>query len=77
MNLTSEQQRILAEFLHGLTAKEIARKLGKSLSAVENQIVAMRKRARARNGVHLAALAIKQGWHRDEINDAGDRWRRN
>jgi DNA-binding NarL/FixJ family response regulator len=59
----ARHQLTLAEYIsHGLTDKEIARRLGQSERAIATQIVRARMRVGAYNRAHLAAIALRKGW---------------
>lgn len=65
--LTPQEFSVLRAMATGLLNKEIAYDMGVSERTVDNWGYRLNRKLRARNRMHLVALAIQRGWVKDEI----------
>lgn len=63
---TARQREVLRGVVNGLTAKEVARRLGISARTVEGHLHAVRQLTGARSMGELCALSVARGWVRPE-----------
>jgi DNA-binding CsgD family transcriptional regulator len=59
---TARQREVLRGVVNGLTAKEVARRLGISTRTVEGHLHALRRLTGARSMGELCALSVAEGW---------------
>lgn len=71
MEPTVRQREVLWGVVNGLTAKEVARRLGISVRTVEGHLRAVRQLTGARSMGELCALSVARGWVTPQQAPAG------